>query len=40
MLKIIRQILLPEEVAAVREAAVSGAFVDGMNSAGISCRRP
>jgi PKHD-type hydroxylase len=34
MLKIIRQILSPEEVKAVRDAAQSGQFVDGMNSAG------
>ncbi len=34
MLKIIRQIIRPEEVAAVRDAAKAGEFVDGMNSAG------
>jgi len=34
MLRVIRQILSPDDVAAVKEAAQSGQFADGMNSAG------
>lgn len=34
MLKVIRQILSPQDLAAVHEAARSGQFADGMNTAG------
>ena len=34
MLKVIRQILSPQDVAAVHQAARSGTFADGMKSAG------
>ncbi len=34
MLKIIRQIISPEEVAAIRDVEKTGEFADGMNSAG------
>mgnify|MGYP005640031311 FL=1 len=34
MLRVIRQILSPDDVAAVREAAAAGQFADGMLSAG------